>query len=424
MSGWGDHEWGPDPWGGCSILTPLLKGFILYWDDDESSGRLGPELCERGVRFPFENEPAGQALCWLVPEFMCNEDLDPSVGGTGDWHRLLAVIYDWLFGTPDITGLVDDVASWACIYDCHKAPDKFLDALLLHLGFNLKLPLTTAEKRKIIKLLVRLYGRKGSAPGIEEALLALLGIPAVVIPGAGLRFFEGFEAGEDVETTLTPVSTGVDFVRVTNPHKFEVGQTFTITDTTAPFFDFPDIEILSIIADRITFAPQTLGGVIEAGADVWCNRACDQVAKIGLGPGDCAEIGIDVFNPQDPGLYTFHVDVQRTVATVTDLNDGDTSVEITDLDFIVPNARVRLTDLTAPLEPVTVVTVKTVDRDTNIITFDAVSLIETIEAGAAAINLFSAEEIELIRRVVEFARPSHTHFFITRDLGDALAEVG
>jgi hypothetical protein len=70
------------------------------------------------------------------------------------------------------------------------------------------------------------------------------------------------------------------------------------------------------------------------------------------------------------------------------------------------------------------VIVNEVDRELKTISFDPISLSETIEAGAEAINLFNTEETALITRVVEFAKTTHTHFSLTRDGADDLVEVG
>lgn len=419
---WGDFAWGDDPWDACLFQTPILANLIIYWDDDDSVERLGPKTCIRGERFPFGNSPAGHGLCWLLPEHMCVEDLDPCVGGTGDWHRLLSIVYDWLFGNDTITGFIDDIASFACIYDVDKAEEKYLDLLLLHLGFDLDIPLTENQKRKVIKLLVDLYRRKGTEPGIEEALLSLLGIPVEVFPKSGERLVDGFEAGEPTSTSLSDVDSSSDFVRISNIERFEIGETISFIDETAPHVTFEETEITSIVADRVYFDPQPLSGVIEAGAQVWCNRMCDQAAT--STPSDhCSEIGPNVFDPNDPALYTFHVDIERTVKTVTLLQNGDTSVELSDVSFIVPGTVIRITDLVVPLQPPTLLTVIEVDEGTNTVTFDPVSLSEDIDIGADVLNVFTSEQLEVIRTVVNFAKSNHTHFFLTRDFSEALAEV-
>lgn len=422
MPGWGDHRWGPDPWGGSTILTPVLTGALLYWDDEEISERLGPDLCERGARFPFANTPPGHALCSLVPEFMCIEDLNQEFGGTGDWHRLLAILHDFLFGAPRLTGFVDDIASWICIFDVDRASDKFLNALLLHLGFTIKIPLTTSEKRKVIELLVDLYKRKGTDVGIVDALRILLGIQVEILPLTGTRF-NGLECGEDISRTLSDITAATNFVQVDNPQRFEIGKNLVVTDVTAPFFAFADTPILNIQADRIFFAVQALGGTIELGAQVFCDRFCDQIERDGF-VGGCSELGPDVNDAQDPALYTFYVDIQRTVTTTTDLLDGGSQVELSDVEFVAVGTRLRITDQTAPLQPVIIPEILTVDQDTKIVTFEPVSLSETIESGALAINLFNSEEIALINEVIEFAKVAHTHHVLTRDRGDAAAEVG
>jgi hypothetical protein len=123
---------------------------------------------------------------------------------------------------------------------------------------------------------------------------------------------------------------------------------------------------------------------------------------------------------QDPALYTFLVDIQRTVQTVADLEDGDRTVELTSVDFIIVGSRVRITG--AVESPI--VDVIGVDTSTNEIEFEPISLQETIPAGVDAINLFTGEEIEVIDRIVKFAKVSHTHHKFTRDRGEDEVEVG
>lgn len=424
MAGWGDFIWGIDPWDGQALANPIVKGFVLLWDDEAIDERLGPTTLKRGFRFPFTNSPPGHALCHLVPEFMCVEDLDERFGGTGDWHRLLAIIYDWLFGTTGMTGLVDDIASFACITDINTAPDPYLDIMLLDIGFDLKVPLTTEDKRRVLKFLVDLYRRKGTAPGIANAISLLLKIPAEILFAVGTKSSRAFECGFGPSVLLTDVVNGSTSCRVSEIEKFKVGSTFTLIDTTPPNQILSDVMINNIVADELFFDAVTLADTIEAGAVARSNYFSSAVGKISVNLNDASKIGIDTSSRQDPGNYTFFVDVQRTVTTTSAINDGDTQVGLSNLDFITVGSRIRITDASAPLEPAFTIEVKDLDQDALTVDFDPVSLTETVEAGASAINLFTADQIELVRRVVDFAKPSHTHFAVTRDEAAALAEVG
>jgi hypothetical protein len=420
--GWGDHLWGPDPWGGTGLESPILTGFMLLVDDEATDERLGPPQCHSADRPIGENTPPGHVLCQYFPGFMCVEDLDPERGGTGDWHRLLAVIWDFLYGSDLMTGMHDDVASFICLNDILNVPASFLDAWLLKLGFNLKIPLTDKEKRKVLSFLVAYYKSKGTKESIKSALRILLGIP-VEIYDLRSPTFNWFELGWPASSTLSAVDDTSTFVEVANPEQFSQGKMLTIIDKSGGNLFFEDTEILGVVSNRVLFAAQVIGGTIPAGADVFStllrNHLDDGSETIGE-----SILGPNFFDPTDPSIYTFAVDVQRTVATVTDIEDGDDSVELSSVDFVVVGSRVRIVDTVVPLNAAVIVDIVTVDPVTKVVTFEPLALDETIELGATAINLFNAEQIALIGEIVIFGKPSHTHHVITRDIATELAEVG
>lgn len=414
MSGEWGSDWGEN-WGGLVYAIPKVHSFILHWDDENDPGVLGPHLCRAALRPIFENDPPGHALCFLFPEYMCITDLNPDLGGTGDWHRLLAIIYDLLFGSRLMTGIMDDIASFICIIDPEDAPSKFLDALLLHYGFDIPLPLTDPQKRRILLALIELYRRKGTEIGIENALRIILEIETQILPLNG-RTFDFFECGEEASLTLTPVDSTSDYVEVQNPERFEVGPNLVIIDQSGGAVDFEDTPITAITSNRVFFAPQTLSGTIPVGAFVFCDRLCDQVEDE-TAEGGCAVLGPDGFDPTDTALWTFYVDIEKTVLTVTELEDGDTTLEVDDVTFIRVGGRVRIASTVT-------VTVRELDVDAKVLTFDPVSLSATIPIGSEVLNVFNAEELALISRIVDQFKPAHTHHVLTRDGGDAAAEVG
>lgn len=402
---WSSYPLDDGPWTGLALYSPTVPSAFLLIYDEPTTVPVGPPTSRKAERFD---------LCQFFPDHVCDDDNDVDVGGTGDHHRLISLFEDVLFGSANQTGLLDDVESIAGMFIPAEMPERYLDALLLHVGFNLAIPLTTSDKRRIIPALVALYKRKGTNPGIEEALTLLLGIPVELFPTTG-EGFAGLEFGETFSLTVSEIVTASEYVRVDHPERFEIGKNIVVVDRTNPFVAFTDTEILDIQSDRIYFAPQTLSGTIEVGAEIFCDRYSDQF--------DIHEMGPDPFSGgTDPDLYGFYVDVQRTVTTMTHLDDGGTSVELTSVDFILRGTRVQITDTTAPTNAVIVVTVTSIVG--NVIYFESVSLTQTIEAGAEAINLFTDDEITIIDEIVKFAKLSYTHHLITRDEGEEVATIG
>ncbi len=387
--------WGEDVWAGQVIHSPSVTSLLLL-SDPIVEQPIGPPTCRKAERFD---------LCDWFPQVVC--DQDPH----GDHHRILGIFEDALFGSINQTGLLDDVASLLCLLDPAETPEDFLNLLLLHLGWNLKIGLSTLQKRKILPILVDLYRIKGTDPGIVEALSRFLGIPVEILLLSDPNIFGRLEAGEPFSLSLTSIVSGSDFVSVDHPERFDIGTTLFVTDTSAPYVDFSDSEILDIVANRIYFTPQTLGGTIEIGAQVSCNRFRSRVAFDPMGVDMTA-------GANDPGAWAFYVDVQRTVATTTDLEDGDTSLDLDESDFIIVGSRVRVTD------GITTIILKVLTKTGLTITFDQVSLDATIPSGSEAINLFNAEEVAAIDEIVKWAKVSYTHHAITRDRGEDLVTIG
>lgn len=414
MSGWGEHTWGgvTGPWGGFAVYTPVIpSNFIFSWDDPEEDDTAIP-FCRRGFRFS-EDPDDEHALCSLFPQMYCDDDLDPNAGGTGDHHKLLEILKRLLFGYGDFIGLVDRNASIPCIKNPDEAPERYLDRMLHDLGFNIDVGLSVEDKRRVIPVLGSLYSQKGTVSGIENALSVLLGIPVDLLPLNGPDF-EALECGEEFSRTLTDITSASSSVVVDHPERFEIGKNLDITDVTAPYVYFTNAPITNILGNTIYFDAQALTGTIEAGAQIFCERLDDQV---GMG------LGVDSsYGSQDPGLYGFYVDVQKTVETMGDLEDGDTEVELSDAEYAPIGSRIRLRDTTSPTNPDVVVTV--LERNGNTISFEPVSLTATIEAGAEAMNLFNSEQETLINRVVSFAKPIHTHHMLTKDYASAVIEIG
>jgi phage tail-like protein len=410
--GWGDHNWDTGYWGGLNFASAVLtSGFILAFDDADPDQELKAPHCQRATT---------RDLCRFLPRFYCREDLNPLLG-TGEHHRYMGVIEDWLYGTPNQPGLANLIKSIPCTFDAAETEPRFLDALLLQFGFNVKVPLSTRQKRRLIPLLVGLYKQKGTVPGLERAFELLLGIPVEILPASG-GIFDGLECGEDFDRTYSAIDSTSVYVVVGNPSQFEIGKDLIITDIGPSEVIFLPAPILNVVSNRVYFAAQVLTGTIGVGAQIFCDRFCDQLEHDTLDIGGCSHIGADYYDPTDKAVYTFYVDIERTVTTITDLEDGGSEVSVDDSAFIVAGSRLRLTDVVSPIQIPVVVVVREVIG--TLVKFDPVSLTETIESGAQALNVFTQETLEVISAVVAAFKPAYTFHVLTRDHGDAEAEVG
>jgi phage tail-like protein len=73
---------------------------------------------------------------------------------------------------------------WTDILDPRRAPDAFLDLMLADLGNPFPFDLDRIEKQRLVATLVQLYRKKGTAPGIEQALRFFFGLNARTRPYA------------------------------------------------------------------------------------------------------------------------------------------------------------------------------------------------------------------------------------------------
>ena len=71
---------------------------------------------------------------------------------------------------------------WLDIVDLRRAPEPFLDQILADLGNPFPFALDLLGKRRLAASLLSLYRRKGTAPGIEQALRFFFGLTARAIP--------------------------------------------------------------------------------------------------------------------------------------------------------------------------------------------------------------------------------------------------
>jgi len=111
-----------------------------------------------------------------------NRDEDP-----GDLLRFVSCLQE----VTDL--LVCSIDAWTDIIDPDIAPESFVDAMLLDLGNPFSFDLTAVDKRRLLRILVPIYQRKGTAPGIINAVRFFLGIEVTI----NSYNAEGWILGED-----------------------------------------------------------------------------------------------------------------------------------------------------------------------------------------------------------------------------------
>ena len=101
--------------------------------------------------------------------------------------------------------LLASIDRWTDILDIDRADDAWLEVQLASLGNPFQFDLTTAQKRRLLRSLNRLYAEKGTDRGIINALAFFLGLNATVTRGAAT----GFSLGDCPlgETTTLGLST-------------------------------------------------------------------------------------------------------------------------------------------------------------------------------------------------------------------------
>lgn len=100
-----------------------------------------------------------------------NRDTDAS-GDLLRFSNILNEVVAWLLA---------DVDSWVDVFDIDRAPEEFIDAMLLDLGNPFAFDLTLNQKRKLAKVLVRIYKLKGTETGIVTVLRFFLGVESELI---------------------------------------------------------------------------------------------------------------------------------------------------------------------------------------------------------------------------------------------------
>ena len=108
----------------------------------------------------------------MLPEANRRRDRE----GTGDLRKFITCLQeavDLLLGATD---------RWSDILDIDLDPESFVDAMLWELGNPFEFDLDLDDKRRLGKTLLAIYREKGTASGIENAVLFFLGLVVTVDP--------------------------------------------------------------------------------------------------------------------------------------------------------------------------------------------------------------------------------------------------
>lgn len=170
-------------------------GYMLVVSDvcDEFDNAILPPLniaAFAGYQPPF---PPGRRF--LLHDFVPSVAIAADM--SGDLRLFLACLQD------SVNLHLHSIDKWSEHLDPDYAPEPFLDAMLADLGNPFEFELDVTDKRKLVKLLVRIYQLKGTAIGIVDVVRFFLGIEVEVEAFNGV----GWRLGIDkISSGLTPAT--------------------------------------------------------------------------------------------------------------------------------------------------------------------------------------------------------------------------
>jgi len=153
-------------------MTPDAEYEVVAIDVRDSNGNAAVPPFDRARFVGFRPaQPPGRRLdLWsMLPKHNRRDD------ETGDLRRFIACLQEIV----DL--LLADLDAWPAIFDLERAPEAFVDAMLVDLGSPFAFELTLLERRKLAALLVDMYRQKGTAIGIRDAIRFFVGVDDVVI---------------------------------------------------------------------------------------------------------------------------------------------------------------------------------------------------------------------------------------------------
>jgi phage tail-like protein len=153
-------------------MTPDVEHEVVVSGVSDRLGNpvLGPFDRARFVGFRAARPTKRNFDLWrMLPRHNRRDDQ------TGDLARFIACLQE----VTDL--LLADSDRWPDIFDHERAPEAFLDRILEDLGNPFPFELDERGKRRLASVLVAMYGQKGTAKGIRNAIRFFLGIDITAI---------------------------------------------------------------------------------------------------------------------------------------------------------------------------------------------------------------------------------------------------
>jgi len=153
-------------------MSPDIEHEVVAAGVQDLSGNpvLGPYDRARFVGFRAARPTNRSFDLWrMLPRHNRRDDQ------TGDLARFIACLQE----VTDL--LLADVDRWPDIFDLERAPEPFVELILADLGNPFPFELDDRGKRRLASVLVAMYGQKGTAKGIRNAIRFFLGIDITAI---------------------------------------------------------------------------------------------------------------------------------------------------------------------------------------------------------------------------------------------------
>lgn len=122
---------------------------------------------------------------WLLHDFV------PRMSLAEDTTQDLILFLGCLQDTNNL--LLYYIDKWVDIIDPDRAPEQFVDAMLVDLGSPFDFNLSLTQKRKLVKVLMRIYQLKGTATGIIDVVRFFLGIEVTIETFVGRGWRIGYD---------------------------------------------------------------------------------------------------------------------------------------------------------------------------------------------------------------------------------------
>lgn len=315
--GWGYAEWGYFPWGfqpqgvGETIWAQVTIGaqfdLTLNWE-------MTPDCPYTITANPLFEDESGNAMNSLFSTvwFAGYVPVVPEGRAFSHWRHMVPAKNRREDATRDLerfSNCVEEVLGWMLYhvdrftdqFDPDKATEQQLDAMLYDMGNPFAawtdLELTLNEKKKLLRILVEIYGAKGTAWGIEQTVYFLLGevVHCVeYLAGGWILGVHSLGSGAIAEVISDGWET-FDFTVLVAPWELEVsvdgGGTQVVTFTPGDFAD-PTAATAEEVAAAITSG--LVGGSAYAAfpgqpaALVGAN-----VEPFAVNPGDTLQLAVD-----------------------------------------------------------------------------------------------------------------------------------